>query len=228
MQSRTLLEALELAYADKLRAIYDVLGGDNPARPARKVQLVRSINRILLSRVRDEWNGLRNAEKRVIQEAVHDTFGQLDIDRFIAKYGTLPNRKRFDRRHGNTRVATKLDLFLHKGERHDPPCWIPRDLQQLLREFVPEPPLAELPALAEFPETAELRSPRFSYDVKSGKYVKEVTKTSVQVKRRDMETAAKSGFVYSAEFDRPGQGFGQYRNETAFCGVRQTDCGCAR
>ena len=152
MQSRTLLEALELAYVDKLRAIYDVLEGGKASRPARKDQLVRAINRILLSRVRDEWNGLRKAEKQVVQEAVHDTFGRLDVDRFVAKYGTLPNRKRFDTRHGQTRVATRLDLFLHKGERHDPPSWIPRDLQQLLREFVPEPPLADLPALAEFPQ----------------------------------------------------------------------------
>ncbi len=193
MQSRTLLEALELAYVDKLRAIYDVLEGGKASRPARKDQLVRAINRILLSRVRDEWNGLRKAEKQVVQEAVHDTFGRLDVDRFVAKYGTLPNRKRFDTRHGQTRVATRLDLFLHKGERHDPPSWIPRDLQQLLREFVPEPPLADLPALAEFPPTVELRSPRRSYDVKSGKYVKEVTKTSVQIERRDMEAAAKAG-----------------------------------
>ncbi|MCY3876797.1 MAG: hypothetical protein OXF88_21205, partial [Rhodobacteraceae bacterium] len=193
MQARTLLEALELAYADKLRAIYDVLGGDKASRPARKDQLVRAINRILLSRVRDEWNGLRKAEKRVIQEAVHDTFGHLDVDRFIAKYGTLPNRQRFDARHGQSKTATRLDLFLHKGERHGPPSWIPRNLQQLLRDFVPEPPLAELPALAEFPPTVELKSPRYSYDVKSGRYVKEVKKTPVQIESRDMEAAAKAG-----------------------------------
>lgn len=195
MQARTLLEALELAYVEKLRAIYDVLGGDKESRPARKDLLVRAINRILLSRVRDEWNGLRKAEKRVVQEAVHDTFGRLDVDKFIAKYGTLPNRKRFDARHGQSKVATKLDLFLHKGERHDPPSWIPRDLQKLLRDFVPEPPMPALPALAEFPPTVELRSPRYSYDVKSGKSVKEVTKTPVQLESRDMEAAAKAGLL---------------------------------
>ena len=193
MQPRTLLEALELAYADKLRAIYDVLGGDKASRPARKDQLVRAINRILLSRVRDEWNGLRKDEKRVIQEAVHDTFGQLDVDKFIAKYGTLPNRKRFDARYGQSRTATRLDLFLHKGERHDPPSWIPCDLQQLLRDFVPEPPRPALSSLAEFPATVELKSPRYLYDAKSGKYIKEVTTTPAQIVSRDTEAAAKAG-----------------------------------
>lgn len=195
MQSRTLLEALELAYVDKLRAIYDVIGGDKASRPARKEQLVRSINRILLSRVRDEWNGLRKAEKRVIQEAVHDTFGRLDVDKFVAKYGTLPNRKRFDTRYGQSKVATKLDLFLHKSERHGPASWIPRDLQQLLRDFVPAPPLPALSGQAEFPPTAELKSPRYSYDAKSGKSVKVITKTPVQLESRDMEAAAKAGLL---------------------------------
>ncbi len=195
MQSRTLLEALELAYVDKLRAIYDVIGGDKASRPASKEQLVRSINRILLSRVREEWNGLRKAEKRVIQEAVHDTFGRLDVDKFIAKYGTLPNRKRFDTRYGQSKVATKLDLFLHKGERHGPASSIPRDLQQLLRDFVPPPPLPALSGQAEFPPIAELKSPRYSYDAKSGKSAKVITKTPVQLESRDMEAAAKAGLL---------------------------------
>ena len=62
MQPRTLIEALELAYADKLRAIYDVIGGNNPPRPGRKDQLVPAINRILFGRVivPAEWDCLTN------------------------------------------------------------------------------------------------------------------------------------------------------------------------
>ena len=110
MQPRTLLEALEAAYADKLRTIYDVIGGDNPKRPARKDQLVHAINQILLGRVKAEWNSLTKHERLVVQEAVHNPHGLLDVDKFTAKHGKAPGGGITVSNHTRKNTATKLNI----------------------------------------------------------------------------------------------------------------------
>ena len=193
MQPRTLLLALELAYADKLRAIYDVLGGNNPTRPNRKDELVPAINRILLARVKAEWNSLTKHEKLVVQEAVHDPDGMLDVDKFTAKHGKSPGEKVGVSRHTNRKTATKLDLFLHLGERHDPQIWIPRDLQLSMQGFVPKPEEPSIMYLAELPPTVDLVSYHYAY--KSGNYVREETSSSVPIEWRNMEATARAGLL---------------------------------
>ncbi len=193
MQPHTLLEALELAYADKLRAIYDVLGGKNPTRPARKDQIVPAINRILLDRVKAEWNSLTKHERLVVQEAVHNRHGLLDVDMFTAKHGKAPGGGLTVSRYKSKGTATKLNLFLHRGERHDPQIYVPRDLQLAMQGFVPAPDQAAVPFLAELPPTVELVS--YQYVYKSGKYAREATSTSVPIEWRNMETTAKGGLL---------------------------------
>ncbi|MDE0698070.1 MAG: helicase-associated domain-containing protein [Boseongicola sp.] len=193
MQPRTLLEALELHYADKLRAIYDELGGRNPARPARKDQLVPAINRILLGRVKAEWNSLTKHERLVVQEAVHHRNGLLDIDKFTAKHGRGPGGGITDSRYEGKNRATKLNLFVHMGDRYDPQIYVPEDLQLALRDFVPAPEEASVPILAELPPTVDLISYRYAY--KSGKYALEATSTTAPIEWRNMESTAKSGLL---------------------------------
>ena len=193
MQPRTLLEALEFSFVNKLRAIYDVLGGNNEPRPARKDQLVSAINRILLTRVEAEWNSLTKLEKLVVREAVHDPTGRFDVDRFTAKHGKAPSNRFAVSRHNVSNTATKLNLFLHLGDRHDPQIWIPRDLQQSMKGFVPEPEEPAVRFLAELPPTVELVS--YPYVYKSGKYVRVATSSTVPIEWRNMEATAKSGLL---------------------------------
>ena len=193
MQPRTLLEALELTFADKLRAIYNVLDGNNNPRPARKDELVSAINRILLNKVEAEWKSLTRHEKLAVQEAVHDPRGQFDIDRFTAKHGKGPGKRFTVSRYNNSNTATKLNLFLHLGDRNDPRIWIPEDLQQSMKGFVPEPEEPEVRFLAELPPTVNLVS--YPYVHKSGKYVREATSTTVPIEWRNMEATAKAGLL---------------------------------
>ena len=193
MQPRTLLEALELSFTGKLRAIYDVLDGNNKPRPARKDQLVSAINRILLNRVEAEWNSLSRHEKLVVQEAVHNPHGLLDVDKFTAVHGKGPGKRFTVSRYNNSNTATKLNLFLHLGDRHDSQIWIPEDLQQSMKGFVPKPKEPEVRFLAELPPTVDLVS--YPYVYKSGKYVREATSSTVPIEWRNMETTAKSGLL---------------------------------
>ncbi len=191
MQPRTLLEALEFSYAGKLRAIYDELGGNNGPRPARKDQLVSAINRILLNRVEAEWNRLTKHEKLAVQEAVHDPLGLLDVDRFTAKHGKPPGKRFSVSRYNDSNTATKLNLFLHLGDRHDPRIHVPRDLQIALRDIVPAPEQAAVPFLTELPPTVDLVSHHYVH--KSGRHVREARSTPVPIEWRNMETTAKAG-----------------------------------
>ena len=193
MQPSTLLEALELHYADKLRAIYDELGGRNPPRPARKDQLVPAINRILLGRVKAEWNSLTKHEELVVQEAVHDPLGLLNVDKFTAKHGKGPGGGITVSRYKSRNTATKLNLFLYQGDRYDPQIYVPRDLQLAMQGFVPPPEEAAVPFLAEFPPTVDLVS--YQHVFKSGRYVREETSTSVPIEWRNMESTARAGLL---------------------------------
>ncbi len=193
MQHPTLLEALELAYADKLRAIYDLFGDRHPNRPTRKDQLVPTINRIVMGGVKKQWSSLSKQQKLVVQEAVHSRRGVLDIDRFTAKHGKPPGGGLSTSRHDNRRTATKLDLFLHPGDRYDPQLYIPRDLQTALREFVPEPEEAAAPFLKELPPNVDLLS--YEYAFKSGRYVREATYSSVPIEWCNMESAARTALL---------------------------------
>ena len=191
MQPRTLLEALELAYADKLRAIYDELGGSNKPRPARKDQLVSAINRILLDRIESEWNRLTKHERLAVQEAVHDPHGLFDVDKFTAKHGKGPGKRFSVSRYNDSNTATKLNLFLHLGDRNDPRIHVPRDLQVALRGIVPPPEQAAVPFLTELPPTVDLVS--YHYVHESGRRVREAKTTPVPIKWRNMQTTAKAG-----------------------------------
>ena len=191
MQPRTLLEALELAYADKLRAIYDELGGSNKPRPARKDQLVSAINRILLDRIEAEWNRLTKHERLAVQEAVHDPHGLFDVDKFTAKHGKGPGKRFSVSRYNDSNTATKLNLFLHLGDRNDPRIHVPRDLQVALRGIVPPPEQAAVPFLTELPPAVDLVSYHYAHE--SGRRVREAKTTPVPIKWRNMQTTAKAG-----------------------------------
>ena len=109
--------------------------------------------------------------------------------RQVAKYGGGITGSRY----ANKNKATRLNLFLHFGDRYDQQIWIPRDLQQSLKGFVPKPERATVPFLAKFPSTAELLSYRYVY--KSGKYVSQATSSSVPMERRNMEATARAGLL---------------------------------
>jgi hypothetical protein len=99
--------------------------------------------------VRSLYAGLDDVGHKAVQEATYDPEGVLNLQRFWAKYNRSPNFGDSGRRYNKDAKPTTLRLFF--------PCWpyfLPTDLRQMLRSFVPEPPLIvntsdELPATVE-------------------------------------------------------------------------------
>ena len=193
MQPETLLDALEMNNVDKLKAIYDVLVARGGSRPTRKGEIVDAIADIFLDNLQGVWGSLSKHEKLVVQEAVHDPLGYLDVGKFVAKHGKAPFRKNTEPWNSSRRPATRLELFLHMGERYGRQAWVPGDLQRLLQGFVPAPKPAELPFATEIPSTVKLES--YGYDYASGKVVKVVTNPAAPIERCNMEAAARANLL---------------------------------
>ncbi len=193
MQPETLLDALEMNNVDKLKAIYDVLVARRGSRPTRKGEIVDAIANIFLDNVQGVWGSLSKHEKLVVQEAVHDPLGYLDVGKFVAKHGKAPFRKNTEPWYSSRRTVTRLELFLHMGERYERQAWVPGDLQRLLQGFVPAPKPAELPFATEIPSTVKLES--YGYDYASGKVVKVVTNPAAPIERCNMEAVARANLL---------------------------------
>jgi hypothetical protein len=149
-------EAFSKQNLDALKPLAKLLA---PVFPTRKAELVSFLARHLLQpqEARRLYEALPPLAQHAVQEATHDPRGRLALTRFEAKYGQDPpfynpseraQGRYFDQfdysRH--TR-PTPLRLFFPKGD------WIPPDLQELLRTFVPEPLPHTLPTSPEPPRT---------------------------------------------------------------------------
>ena len=135
----TTAEAIERLNLDTLRPLARLI--DRNA-PTRKQDIVPYLTRLLIREddVRRLYESLDELGKAAVQEALADPEGQLNSERFQAKYGRLPNR-------GNTKSPHLLQLFLPWDDS------LPLDLRSILRKFVPEPRPVSISSEEDLPET---------------------------------------------------------------------------
>ncbi len=110
--------------------------------PTRKSDLVPYLSRLMSQPedVRRLYDSLGELGKAAIQEAMADPVGQLDLNRFEAKYGHRPDL-------GGYNSASRLQLFLPLDRS------IPEDLRLILKDFVPGPRKVTISSLDELPES---------------------------------------------------------------------------
>ncbi len=145
---QTLREALQRLSVDDLNSRARLFESKSPPR---KADLVAYLNRQLqgdgLLRL---WGQLSELAQKAVSEAVHDSDGPLDMNRFEAKYGALPNWHDSRSLHYRDRRTSPDPLsMLVFGEG-----WVPDDLKERLMEFVPEPSEPALATVTELPSHA--------------------------------------------------------------------------
>ena len=137
---------------DTLKPLAQLLISGKP--PTRKGELVALLTKHLRDpkEVRRLYEGLEPIGQQAVQEAVADAEGYLNEVRFKAKYGSRPTfyeplPEGREERYGwygyHKSNPKTLRLFFPYGD------WLPPDLHNLLRSFVPEPPPFTLPTSAE-------------------------------------------------------------------------------
>jgi hypothetical protein len=116
---------------DDLRPLARLLGQQ---APLRKSELVAFLTQTMTNpaKVRALYESLDETAKAAVQEAVHDPEGKLDTHRFHAKYNRSPNFGSTSRYDRNAQPTPLRLVFPHYHV-------LPRELQQLLSSFVPEP-----------------------------------------------------------------------------------------
>ncbi len=130
--------------------------------PTRQVELVA----VILGAMAGDsalklWERLGGVDRQAVAEAVHSPQGFLDRDRFMAKYGRMPDLVVPYTRASNVQARPSLaSLFIYQG------VWLPRDLQARLKGFVPEPRPPDLATAAELPATVAVGWPE--YDLRTG------------------------------------------------------------
>jgi Helicase conserved C-terminal domain len=145
-QPRTLREAFSEMTVDELKPLASLLG----ATAMRKGDLVDLLAKALedQARVRGLYDSLDDVGKKALQEAGHDPEGALDLFMFKAKYGRTPSFGGSGSRYGSHKEKpTVLRLFFPRRNA------LPRDLQSILRGFVPEPPPPTVQAIDDLPAT---------------------------------------------------------------------------
>lgn len=143
-QPRTLREAFSELTVDELKPLASLVG----ATATRKGELVDLLAKAMGDRqkVRSLYDGRDDVGKKALQEATYDPEGTLDLFIFKAKYGRTPSFGGSGSRYGlRNEKPTVLRLFFPRRNT------LPRDLQSMLRSFVPEPPPLTVQALDELP-----------------------------------------------------------------------------
>ena len=114
----------------------------SPDAPARKMDIVPFLIRAMTNEdvVRGLYDKFGEVPKAAIQEAVANSLGLLNVGRFRAKYGQVPD-------NGTTVAPTRLSLFFPAG------WYIPRDLRAILQTFVPRPRAVAIESTQELPPT---------------------------------------------------------------------------
>ena len=100
-------EAYEKVNLETLRPLAKFI---SPDAPTRKMDIVPYLIRAMTSEdvVRRLYDSLDEVPKAAIQEAVADPLGAINIDRFKAKYGQLPDE-------GTRDAPRRLSLFFPLG-----------------------------------------------------------------------------------------------------------------
>ena len=178
----TISEALSLLNADFLAPLMDLLAIARP-RPTRKADMVRVVKGHLAGdRLRKLWARLDDTQQLAVREALYGPLGALDRRQFKAKYGSLPAGLGTSLTRAR---ACLLHLFLYPPYRHaTEPTFLPPELAQRLRAFVPPPAAATVAATDDLPDA--IGKPGAGTDRPDA----ESTGGRVNLTRRDMERAA--------------------------------------
>jgi hypothetical protein len=176
-QPRTLREAFSELTVDELKPLASLLG----AAAMRKGDLVDLLAKALEdpAKVRSLYDGRDDVGKKALQEATHNPEGALDLFMFKAKYGRTPDFGSSGSRYGyHKEKPTILRLFFPRRNA------LPRDLQSILRGFVPEPPPTTVQAFDDLP--AKVARP----NVGSDRYSEKEEIEEVELRERQTARAA--------------------------------------
>lgn len=88
--------------------------------------------------LRSLYERLDERQRQALAEAVYEPDGCLDLDRFEAKYGPLPEYRATRFTYSSRSSPTLLSLFLYYDHEIRRYC-VPSDLLKRLEDFVPEP-----------------------------------------------------------------------------------------
>ena len=147
--------------------------------PTRKAEMLQ----VFLSQIRwpvleQVWRTFTELERLLVQEAAYSEYGLVEEKMFRAKYGKVPAS------YSETGPdnASRLSLFLFPARRYAGRCtYVPPDMRERLREFVPPPPEPQLDHVDELPETVVRVRPGGS---------PENRELHQPIERREMEIAA--------------------------------------
>ena len=127
------------------------------------------------------WSNMDALQKSAVGEALYHPERRFDPVQFEAKYGKLPETK--GGRYGED-VVLPLRLFLYSRNRYRLyPLLVPKDLSDVLFQFVPKPPDARLKSTSELPDVVQRRT--FVHY-----FLDEDETIPLELTRREMEYAA--------------------------------------
>jgi hypothetical protein len=144
----SLRELLVGRNVDELKKLLPLIP-DVHLKAPRKIEILDAITNYLLGPdLNGLWNRLKPLEQSAVAEAVGEPDGIFDPRAFHAKYGALPVFET-EGRHQWDRIPSLLRLFIHSAVGGG--AFIPRDLRQKLKAFVPKPSPAQLASLEQIP-----------------------------------------------------------------------------
>ena len=152
----TLDLALQGESADSLKKLAAIVSSEKH-KPTRKAELVEFIQRqVAGDRLQTLWRQLDKLQQAAVAETVHSPDTLYHGDRFVAKYGGLPNWGTRDR-SSYRQTPSLLALFFFDGV-------MPDDLKQRLKSFVPPPAATRLQTQDELPAAIRMPLPRYQRD----------------------------------------------------------------
>lgn len=201
----TLEQALDLMNSHDLKRLFTAVPNVRP--PKTKGEMIRAIMDALAGdRLKALWETLDSTQQAAVAETVYAPDGLYRANRFKDKYGQTPAfsvQAEDGRRSDDT--LTPLRLLIYWDSRGGP-AYVPADLAQRLRAFVPLPVAGALRSLEELPEHYERTDRRYQWQegdqglkviMRGGVLMAptrppNVTETVVRVplERRDTERAA--------------------------------------
>lgn len=178
-------EVLDLRNADELKKMLPLIPGIQ-LKASRKAEIVNALSSGLLGpALPGLWNRLKTLEQSAVAEAVYEEDGVFDQNAFLAKYRALPVLET-EGKHQWDKIPTLLRLFIHPDENHR--LFVPRDLRQSLKAFVPKPPPARLASRETIPVQPPRERTTSHFDDKKGERIYESHK--IPLVQRLNESAA--------------------------------------
>jgi hypothetical protein len=175
----TLEMALELMTVEQLKQLVGVVKADR--RGSKKAdQIAAIIGSVEGEGLRTLWSRLDAVQQAAVSEVVHAESPLLDLHKFHAKYGDVPNMGEFSR-WGGVSNPSVLGAFFFNGI-------MPADLKHRLKSIVPEPSPVSLITLEGPP--ALIRRQYQVYDYETRKSSLETEEVPVVLEEREQAAQA--------------------------------------